>query len=492
MYLPGIVFTVRSMTGILYTRNFQITENRVIEIVALDSPWLFLYLGFNLLVMTTIVVLLIIQLKKPLPARLKKQTFLVLVAFIVTIVSVYSLNIVFVILKIDIPVTGHLAFMIGIASLWYAIVRYRLMSITSAQVSEEIVASISDPLLLVDLEGVVVHGNHQVLHMAGRPLGEIIGRHFDEILPRNQVAPFREHGTLPPRNLDGKTLFIHRENESPLPLRVTVSPVYDEFADLVGYIIIGRDISDTLELEKKNRAIMQELSLARQIQMNLIPQEMPDIEGITISALYHPMTEIGGDYYNFIRYRDDKALGLFVSDVAGHGVPAALITAMVNTLITMAGEERWQSKGLLKYINDNIRKDAFDHFLTALYAVYRTDDRTLTYTRAGHSPPMLVRQGDVTLLESRGPLLGVKDDIHLETKVLECKPGDLILFYTDGLTEATNYKMEPFETIIQKVLRDASTAPPGKKIHWIWEALLTFRRGEPFEDDVLILCMEIE
>ncbi len=492
MYLPGIIFTIRSASGILYTSNFIITEGAVVEVIALDSPWFFVYLGFNFLAMMTVIVLLILHLKKPLLARQKKQTILVLIAFIVTTISIYSLNIIFVILNIGLPVTGHLAFMIGIGTLWYAMVRYRFMTITSNQVSEEIVASISDPLLLVDLDGIVVHGNQQVLHLAGRPLGEIVGSPFEEILPKNQVALFRKDKTLSPRDLDGKTLFIQKEKEGALPLRVSVSPVYDEFGDLIGCILIARDIGDTLELEKKNRTIMQELRLARQIQMNLIPQEMPSIPGITITALYHPMAEIGGDYYNFIRYRDDRALGLFVSDVAGHGVPAALIAAMVNTLITMAGEERWQSDGLLKYINDNIRENASDHFLTALYAVYRPEDRRLTYTRAGHSPPLMVRDGEVFLLESRGPLLGVKDDINLETKVLECMPGDIILLYTDGLTEATNHKREPFETVIHDVLKDAASAPKGEKIYWIWEALLTFRRGEPFEDDVLILCMEIE
>jgi serine phosphatase RsbU (regulator of sigma subunit) len=244
-------------------------------------------------------------------------------------------------------------------------------------------------------------------------------------------------------------------------------------------------------IENKNRVLMDELELARKIQENLIPWKMPVLKNARFSSLYKPLEAVGGDFFDFIRVREPNLLGIFVSDVSGHGVPAALITSMVKTLAETAGPARLSPGDFLKFINDKILGQTSGNFLTAFYGVYNQETRTLTYSRASHNYPFLIRGDSLIPLESRGKMLGVMEGLEFEEKEIELQPGDKVLFYTDGLVEAENPAGKEFEDIISELLISYRSLPIEEYLETIYHDLLEFREDYRFDDDICMIGMEI-
>ncbi len=185
-------------------------------------------------------------------------------------------------------------------------------------------------------------------------------------------------------------------------------------------LIIIDDLTELEEkkrfAEEKNLAMQQELLLASQIQKNLMPHDVPSFLGLQIATLYHPMQELGGDFYDFMDMPHSSQRGIFISDVSGHGVSAALITSMVKALLDNAGENKKSPSLLFSYLNNKLMDKTSENFLTAFYGVYNERDKTLTYAGAGHPFPFLIREGKIIALESRAMVLGVFDAIGFEEK----------------------------------------------------------------------------
>ena len=245
-------------------------------------------------------------------------------------------------------------------------------------------------------------------------------------------------------------------------------------------------------IEQRNRQFMDELKLAQIIQEGLIPSKPPEITGIRLASLYKPMEDVGGDFFDFIKVREPYLLGIFISDVSGHGVPAALITSMVKTLVETAGEKRVRPQELLGYMNDKLTGQTGGNFLTAFYGVYDTRSRILTYARGAHNTPFLMRGTEIITLESRGKMLGLLENLEFEEKEIELHPGDKLLFYTDGLTEAANAQGLEFEEIMPKILQELKTLPASEFLDQLYHALLNHREDFLFEDDVCVVVMDVE
>ena len=139
-------------------------------------------------------------------------------------------------------------------------------------------------------------------------------------------------------------------------------------------------IERTDELKEKNDIIQKELILAGNIYKNLIPSSFPEIEDIEFSSIFLPMDELGGDFYDFIKFKEQNLVGIFISDVSGHGVPAALISSMVKTLINTAHKESLSPSKFLTYIDNKIYGQTVGNFITAFYGVYDGNKKTLRYS----------------------------------------------------------------------------------------------------------------
>lgn len=271
-----------------------------------------------------------------------------------------------------------------------------------------------------------------------------------------------------------------------------------EFSNSFNAMVHALDMKDRSlnakikELEKSQWLIDHQLNIARTIQINLIPESMPDFKGAEFYSIYQPMDQIGGDLFDFLTFPEKNKIGVFISDVSGHGVPAALIASMVKTLLTTAGIKRESPSSLLQYINNGLVGLTGDNFLTAFYGIYDSIAGTLSYSRCGHCYPLLLRQGEVIPVKSSGTIMGISKDIIIEEKVIELYLGDKIIFYTDGLTESSNSNHVQFEDFMtDQILPEIAGLEIKPLIERLYESLSLFIGENNPDDDVCIVGMEV-
>jgi sigma-B regulation protein RsbU (phosphoserine phosphatase) len=186
-------------------------------------------------------------------------------------------------------------------------------------------------------------------------------------------------------------------------------------------------------------ALDRELQVVGSIQRSLLPRQLPPIPGYELAAYYQTSARAGGDYYDFFPLADGK-WGLFIADVSGHGTPAAVLMAVTHAIAHAQPGKHTPPGTLLDYLNDQLAR-AYTHdgtFVTAFYAILDPAARTLTYSRAGHNPPRLVHEDKVISLSEVGALpLGIFNEESYGQSTVTLARGDLLLLYTDGITEAS-------------------------------------------------------
>jgi sigma-B regulation protein RsbU (phosphoserine phosphatase) len=193
------------------------------------------------------------------------------------------------------------------------------------------------------------------------------------------------------------------------------------------------------ELTAVLEALNRELEVVGEIQRSLLPRDLPQIEGFELATFYQTSARAGGDYYDFFPLAC-RQWGLFIADVAGHGTPAAVLMAITHAIAHAQPGTHTPPSVLLGYLNDQLTRSYTRDgtFVTAFYAVLDPSNRRLTYARAGHNPPRLVRRGCVRSLDETGALpMGILENQAYGQATVCLEPGDLVLLYTDGITEAS-------------------------------------------------------
>jgi serine phosphatase RsbU (regulator of sigma subunit) len=187
-----------------------------------------------------------------------------------------------------------------------------------------------------------------------------------------------------------------------------------------------------------NRIMEEELVMAKAMQTSMLPTRFPYPKQLTFAGRYEATAAVGGDYYDVIDYGNGQ-VGLVVADVSGHGPSAALIVAMIKVMIVASGGEGTISPAaVVEAINHQlVTLIPDDKFLTMFFGVVNVDDKTLTYIRAAHPFPYLIREGNaVEPLKAAGDLIGMFDEISLEEVTITLQSGDRLLGYSDGIIEA--------------------------------------------------------
>jgi serine phosphatase RsbU (regulator of sigma subunit) len=180
----------------------------------------------------------------------------------------------------------------------------------------------------------------------------------------------------------------------------------------------------------------QELKVAAIIQQTLLPKEVPQIDGYNVAAYYQPAREVGGDFYDFLRF-DDGRVGIVIGDVTDKGVPAALVMATTRTLLRAATERLTSPGAVLERVNDLLHPDIPERmFVTCLYALLDPKSGRLQFANAGHDLPYHAGPAGTDELHARGMPLGLMPGMHYEEKEIQLQSGDTVLFYSDGLAEA--------------------------------------------------------
>ena len=244
----------------------------------------------------------------------------------------------------------------------------------------------------------------------------------------------------------------------------------------------------------------KEMQVVGEIQRSLLPQELPKLPGFEFAAHYRTSARAGGDYYDFFPLPDGQ-LGIFIADVSGHGTPAAVLMAITHAIAhTQPGSQQPPGK-MLTHLNHHLAKSytGSGTFVTAFYGMLNPRTRALTYSVAGHNPPRLVRRGAVLSVEATGGLpLGIMPDAVYGEASGALEPGDLLVLYTDGITEAVARGKQPgprtlFGTErLDAILSACSTADAPGCIHRVRTAIEEFSgNGSPVDDQTLIAmsCM---
>ena len=223
------------------------------------------------------------------------------------------------------------------------------------------------------------------------------------------------------------------------------------------------DLEHAIENEASLREMQeQELARAREIQMSLLPKEIPQIPGFEIAGAWEPARTVGGDYFDVIRLSDTK-LAICIADVVGKSVSAALLMANVQATVRAFASESGSPAWLCGRVNSVLCANiATGKFVTLFYGILDARMGTLQYTNAGHLPPIFVSaSGQAELLGTNGALLGVFPNWKFEESSLQLGPGDRLVLFTDGITEAMKPDGEEFgETRLVELARDCVADPP--------------------------------
>jgi phosphoserine phosphatase RsbU/P len=242
--------------------------------------------------------------------------------------------------------------------------------------------------------------------------------------------------------------------------------------------------------------IQKELETAREIQLSILPEEIPKIRGVDIAARYIPMTSVAGDFYDFIVV-DEKHLGILVADVSGHGMPAALIASMLKIALAAQESHAADPAQLLLGLNQALCGKFQRHYVTAAYLFLDMLKGTLRYAGAGH-PPLLLwsRSEGVRALEENGLFLGKFPQAAYSFVELPLKAGDWALLYTDGIPETTNPLQIEFGT--DRFKHFLETEQSTSADHFADRLLKELSQwsvrdsGEDSDDDVTLVAIHVD
>lgn len=243
----------------------------------------------------------------------------------------------------------------------------------------------------------------------------------------------------------------------------------------------------------------RELQTVGEIQRSLLPSNLPAIGGFDVATYYRTSARSGGDYYDFFPLADGQ-WGIFIADVSGHGTPAAVLMAITHAIAHSQPGTHTPPAALLEYLNRELASSYTQggKFVTAFYAVLDPNRHTLTYSRAGHNPPRLLRQGAVHSLDAIGQLpLGIAAEVAYDQKRVTLERGDLLVLYTDGITEALAPASDsaPRRMFgvprLDAVLRECDAASAEARIQSIRAAVDAFCAGEPPLDDQTLIALRV-
>jgi sigma-B regulation protein RsbU (phosphoserine phosphatase) len=346
----------------------------------------------------------------------------------------------------------------------------------------------------------IIHANPAFIRMTGRSRDEVIGQN-----PRFLQGPGTDpealaeiHQALREGRDCHLTLKNYRKDGTPFWNELFISPVRDEQGHLTHYIGTQTDVTALRQMEEERH----EMEIARQIQLSLLPRIPLQLNGALVAGYCRPAVHVGGDYFDYFKTGD--TVDIVIADVSGHSVGAAMI--MAETRSTLKMETHWMLREkagsaigaakTLAILNDLLYEDLnqADSFISMFYIKYDTVTRKLSYADAGHNCPLLWRQSEKACvgLDAEGLILGIKKQVDFEEKTLFLEPGDRVLLYTDGITEAENKAGEFFGIPrLRELFAAQAQASPQAIIKAIVNELEGFCQSQSFDDDISLVVLKV-
>jgi len=235
----------------------------------------------------------------------------------------------------------------------------------------------------------------------------------------------------------------------------------------------------------EQKRLQAQLEIAREVQLELLPENDPDLAGFDISGYVFPTEEVSGDYYDWVEVFEDQ-IGITVADAVGKGIPAALLMAFLRASIRAGVQTGYASHILLSKINNLLWDSIEDNrFVTAIYGLLDTTNRTFVFANAGHNPPLLIKpDGEYRYVEYGDTPLGMFYDARYHQHFIRFEKGQVLVIYTDGITEAANANDEEFgqERFAKSVLAGIDL-PAKKLIDHIRKDVADFTERKFLDDD---------
>jgi PAS domain S-box-containing protein len=345
----------------------------------------------------------------------------------------------------------------------------------------------------------IIYANPAFARITGFSLGELIGRN-----PRILQGPDTDPEAIAEIRQalsEGRdchlTLKNYRKDGMPFWNELFISPVRDERGRLTHYIGTQTDVTELRRAEEERH----EMEIAKQIQLSLLPDSPLQVDGAFVAGYCLPATHVGGDYFDYFRGPD--SVDIVIADVSGHSMGAALVMAEARSTLKAEALHRLCADGtrigtgeILHTLNALLYDDLnrAELFITMFYMKYHHATRQLRYANAGHNRPLLLPAGEAVCqeLDADGLVFGVSREVAFEEKNTVLQKGDLVLLYTDGITEAQNPEGEFFGIDrLCRIFAAQGANTPQEIIDNIVEELRIFRRGNSFADDISVVVLKI-
>jgi sigma-B regulation protein RsbU (phosphoserine phosphatase) len=240
---------------------------------------------------------------------------------------------------------------------------------------------------------------------------------------------------------------------------------------------------------QQEQRLEHDLEMAREVQLRLLPQSLPRHQSAEFAARFLPARTIGGDMYDFLHY-DNHRTGIALGDASGKAAPAALYAALVSGIMRAAAPRALHPEEMLRLLNDSLQERRVDaQYVTMVYAVWNDEDQTLEISNAGAVQPLICRNGEVETIHAEGFPLGLFPDVSYEQFTLSTRPGDSVIFFSDGLADAQNPDGEMFGTEqLCDIVQQNAFLGANELADLIMAAISDFQAGaEHFDDETLIV-----
>jgi len=247
-----------------------------------------------------------------------------------------------------------------------------------------------------------------------------------------------------------------------------------------------RLLKETVEAQ----ALEKQVQMAAEVQQRMIPQTPPKVPGVDLAAVYVPCFQLGGDFYDFIPLPGDN-IGLAVADVAGKGVPASLIMASVRAALRAQVDNVYYLYEVIRRVNVMLYRDTTpSEFVTLFYGVLDARNKQFTFCNAGHPPGLIRRGNEIIELSAENMVLGIDPDEQYRQTVVQLRSGDVLLLYTDGLTDAMNFQKEIFgKQRLLEVFKQAANTAELVTEHILWEVRKYVGMAERTDDITMIVAV---
>jgi sigma-B regulation protein RsbU (phosphoserine phosphatase) len=267
---------------------------------------------------------------------------------------------------------------------------------------------------------------------------------------------------------------------------------------LLRYFVHARDQAMAV-LDKEHKRVRQYLSLAMEVQQNLLPKTNPQIDGLDIVGKSIYCDETGGDYYDFLEVGtpNDGKIGVVVGDVSDHGIPSALLMATARALIRQRCSAFGQIDQVVSDVNRQLAKDVKDsgRFMTLFYAEIERNNKTIRWVNAGHEPAMIFDPATDSFSDLNGGnnlALGVFEDTNFKEAQQEIATGQIIVIATDGIWEVRNPSGAMFsKDRIRQIIRRNATRTANEIQNAILDSLKRFQKDAKLEDDMTLVVIKI-